>query len=154
MKFPTLKTLLGGMALMTGLTAGAQGLEGVIVEEYHTITQADADFINAQSPTYAMPVGAKVYRVYIDMAPNYRFLNVVASADNSNPVNFQTTTTFWNTTDMAGGSADFSPAQTRNLPRGLRWWFQREHPTSRCAAFGGQQWERNPVQQLPRLHGC
>ncbi|MFN6115581.1 MAG: immunoglobulin domain-containing protein, partial [Flavobacteriales bacterium] len=145
MKFPTLKTLLGGMALMTGLTAGAQGLEGVIVEEYHTITQADADFINAQSPTYAMPVGAKVYRVYIDMAPNYRFLNVVASADNSNPVNFQTTTTFWNTTDMAGGSADFSPAQTRNLPRGLAFdSYITIHTTGKsgstvlaCTAFGG-----------------
>ncbi|HRO97932.1 MAG TPA: hypothetical protein PLN54_00690, partial [Flavobacteriales bacterium] len=145
MKFPNFRTLLAGTALLGGLTAGAQGLEGVIVEEYHTITQEDADFINGQGGAYEIPVGAKVYRVYVDMAPNYRFLNVFGSVDNSNPVNFQTTTTFWNSTDIAGSSADYSPDSTRNLPRGVAFdSYITIHTTGKagstvlaCTAYGG-----------------
>jgi hypothetical protein len=145
MKYPNFRNLLAGAALMGGLTAGAQGLEGVIVEEYHTITQGDADFINAQGGDFEIPVGAKVYRVYVDMAPNYRFLNVFASPNNSNPVNIQTTTTFWNAVNMTGASADFTPGLTRNLMRGVAFdSYITVHTTGKsgstvqaCTSFGG-----------------
>jgi len=116
MKFPSITSLLAGFALLGGLTAQAQGLEGIIVEEYHTVTQQDADAYTNDfgGGSYPLVAGMKVYRVYVDMAPNYRFLNVFGSVDNSNPVNFQTTTTFWND-DNYGSEV---PAQTRRFDEG------------------------------------
>ena len=118
MKTNFFRTLLAGTALIGGLTASAQGLQGIIVEEYHTVTQEDADFINGFGGDYAINPGSKVYRIYVDMAPNYRFLNVFGSVDNSNPVNIQTSTTFWNSAGLTGASADFGPGQSRRLAGG------------------------------------
>ena len=89
------KALLLCTVALGPLAASAQGLENIIVEEYHTITQADVDYL-AGAPT-SPPVGAKVYRVFVDMAPNYKFLTVTGGATSQgNPLDFSTTTTFWN----------------------------------------------------------
>ncbi|MEZ4757508.1 MAG: T9SS type A sorting domain-containing protein [Flavobacteriales bacterium] len=117
------RTLLAGTALIGGIAASAQGLEGIIVEEYHTVTAADADAYNNDfgGGSYPLVAGMKVYRVYVDMAPNYRFLNVFASPETTpgsgvspNPVTFQTTTSFWND-DNFGGEV---PVQTRRMDEG------------------------------------
>jgi hypothetical protein len=117
------RTLLAGTALIGGLVASAQGLEGIIVEEYHTVTTADAEAYNNDfgGGSFPLVAGMKVYRVYVDMAPDYRFLNVFASPETTpgsgvspNPVVIQTTSTFWND-DNFGGEV---PVQTRRMDEG------------------------------------
>ena len=93
-----------GAALLAGsLAANAQGLEGIIVEDYYTISAADADYLNnTVGATYPINAGAKVYRIYVDMAPNYKLNTVngsplpIGGGPSPNPLDFTTTTTFWN----------------------------------------------------------
>ena len=114
------KFILGCTLALGGLTAGAQGLEGIVVEEFHTVTQADADYINNDlgNSSFSLAPGSKVYRVYVDMAPNYRLLTVGGSVpDDGNGVHaldFSTTTTFWNDDNFG---SEF-PAQTRRASTG------------------------------------
>jgi len=117
------KQLLACSALFLGATAAqAQGLQGVIVEEFHTVTQADADVINNDiaGSSFAITPGSKVYRVYVDMAPNYRLSSVFGSAIpqggsvSPNPLSISTTTTFWND-DNFGSEV---PGQTRRIDEG------------------------------------
>jgi hypothetical protein len=115
MKKSICTTLLSAGLVLTGLSTKAQGLEGVIVEEFHTITQADADLLNNDLGNSSFPIvaGSKVYRVYVDMAPNYRFLQVY-STNAGNAADFSTTTTFWNDDNFG---SEF-PAQTRRASTG------------------------------------
>ncbi len=115
MKKSICTTLLSAGLVLTGLSTKAQGLQGVIVEEFHTVTQADADFLNLDlgNSTFPIVAGSKVYRVYVDMAPNYRFLQVF-SVNAGNAADFSTTTTFWND-DNFGSEI---PAQTRRASTG------------------------------------
>lgn len=119
----TFKQLLACSALLLGATAAqAQGLEGVIVEEFHTITQADADVINDDiaGSSFAITPGTKVYRIYVDMAPGYKVASVFGSpiplggTVSPNPLNISTTTTFWND-DNFGSEV---PGQTRRVDEG------------------------------------
>ena len=115
MKKSICTTLLSAGLVLTGLSTKAQGLEGVIVEEFHTITQADADLLNNDLGNSSFPIvaGSKVYRVYVDMAPNYRFLQVY-STNAGNAADFSTTTAFWNDDNFG---SEF-PAQTRRASTG------------------------------------
>ncbi len=110
-----LKNLLCSAALLLGATAAtAQGLQNIIVEEFHTVTQADADAYNNDHGAGSFPLvaGMKTYRVYVDMAPNYRLTSVFATPNS--PLSVNTTTTFWN--DDNWGSE--GPGQTRRLDEG------------------------------------
>jgi hypothetical protein len=113
-------TFLSGVSLaLLGLTAKAQGLEGIIVENYYTITAADAAFIN---PNVSTPItaGTKVYRIYVDMLPNYELNTIngsplpVGGGVSPNPLDFTTTTAFWND-DNFGTEI---PPQTARLDEG------------------------------------
>jgi hypothetical protein len=104
-------------ALLLSAAGGAQaqlGLQDVIVEEYHTITAADAAVYNnsANAGSYELAAGMKVYRVYIDLEPNWRLASVFAIPES--PLAIRTTTEFWN--DDSWGS-EF-PAQTRRFDEG------------------------------------
>lgn len=110
-----LKNLLCSAALLLGATAAtAQGLQNIIVEEFHTVTQADADAYNNDHGAGSFPLvaGMKTYRVYVDMAPNYRLTSVFATPNS--PLSVNTTTTFWN--DDNWGSE--GPGQTCRLDEG------------------------------------
>ncbi len=80
----------------------AQGLEGIIVEDYYTISAADATYINGGSISTPIAAGTKVYRIYVDMAPNYKLNTINGSplpqggGPSPNPLDFTTTTNFWN----------------------------------------------------------
>ena len=80
----------------------AQGLEGIIVEDYYTISGADATFINGGAISTPITAGTKVYRVYVDMAPNYKLNTINGSplppggGPSPNPLDITTTTAFWN----------------------------------------------------------
>ena len=103
MKNNICKLLAGAALALTGFTAKAQGLQGIIVEDYYTISAADANYLNnTVGATYPINVGTKVYRIYVDMLPGYKLNTVNGSplpqggGPSPNPLDFTTTTTFWN----------------------------------------------------------
>ena len=93
--------LLACSALLAG-NLNAQGLQGIIVEDYYTITAADATFINGGVISTPITAGTKVYRIYVDMAPGYKLNTINGSplpqggGPSPNPLDFTTTTSFWN----------------------------------------------------------
>ena len=99
---PFLPLLLVVVGLSTSQQLEAQGLEGIIVEDYYTISAADATYINGGAISTPITAGTKVYRIYVDMAPNYKLNTVNGSplpqggGPSPNPLDFSTTTSFWN----------------------------------------------------------
>lgn len=80
--------------MMAGTAASAQGLEGIIVERYYQANAADAAYTSGQGYTYPLNAGAVTYRVYVDMAAGYKFVQMFGTS--TQPLNFSTTTTFYN----------------------------------------------------------
>ncbi len=76
--------------------AGAQGLEDVVVEKYYVANASDA----ADPDAGDLAVGTVTYRIYIDMAPDYKLETVFGS--NNNPLFIETTTEFFNNEDRGG----------------------------------------------------
>ena len=76
--------------------AGAQGLEDVIVEKYYVANASDA----ADPDAGDLAVGTVTYRIYIDMAPDYKLETVFGSSNN--PLSIETTTEFFNNEDRGG----------------------------------------------------
>jgi hypothetical protein len=76
--------------------AGAQGLEDVIVEKYYVANASDA----ADPDAGDLAVGTVTYRIYIDMAADYKLETVFGSSNN--PLSIITTTEFFNNEDRGG----------------------------------------------------
>ena len=99
-RFRSLSCLI--LFAILGGSIHAQGLEGIIVEDYYTISAADATYINGGTISTPITAGTKVYRVYVDMAPNYKLNTIngsplpVGGGPSPNPLDFTTTTSFWN----------------------------------------------------------
>ena len=72
--------------------ARAQGLEGIMVEKYYQSNAADAQYTVNQGYSVPLPQGAVTYRVFIDMAPGYKFVQMFGTS--SQHLNFSTTTFF------------------------------------------------------------
>ena len=107
------KLVLGAGLVLLGATAQAQGLQGVAVEQYATVSAADAAYYNGLgSGTYQLTAGMKVYRIYIDMAPGYKLNSVFGSA--ANVLDITSTTPFFND-DAFGGQY---PPQTSRFDEG------------------------------------
>jgi hypothetical protein len=94
-KFTFLITLVAAFSF-----AKSQGLEAVVVEKYYSSNAADS--INADNNGAITPlhVGSITYRVFIDMAPGYKYIqlfgNQDASANVLHPLVIKTTTNFYN----------------------------------------------------------
>ncbi len=73
----------------------AQGLEGIVVEKYYQANSADVA-AHATNGTVTAPLisGATVYRVYANLATNYKLTNVWGDA--THPLTVTTTTKFFN----------------------------------------------------------
>ena len=98
----TKKIILGlGIALLGSFAAKAQGLQGIIVEKYYQTDANDAANALAQSAASALNVGSTVYRVYVAMAPGYKYNLAFGNANHD--WKFTTTTNFYN--DPNNGSA-------------------------------------------------
>jgi hypothetical protein len=88
------------LSLVKAQLVNGQGLEGVIVEKYYLSNAADS--INAANNGAVSPlrVGSITYRVYIDMAPGWKFINLFGSSDPQgnllHPFIIKTTTDFYN----------------------------------------------------------
>ncbi|MBP7516063.1 MAG: hypothetical protein KA791_16060, partial [Flavobacteriales bacterium] len=126
------RTVLAATLVLGGVMTKAQGLQGIIVEDYYTITAADKTYIDGLGGD-PINVGTKVYRIYVDMAPNYKLNTVFGSptGGSNNPLNISTTTSFWN--DINNGTE--VPAQTRFLDEGAA--FDTYITIGRTGASGG-----------------
>lgn len=81
--------------MMAGIaSAQAQGLEGIIVERYYQANAADAAYTVSQGYSIPLTEGAVTYRVYVDMAAGYKFVQMFGNA--SKNLTFGTTTAFYN----------------------------------------------------------
>jgi hypothetical protein len=132
MKKNFIRTLCAAALAFGGYAVHAQGLQGIIVEDYYTITAADKTYIDGLGGD-PINVGTKVYRIYVDMAPNYK-LNTVFGSPNggsANPLSISTTSSFWN--DINNGTE--VPAQTRFLDEGAA--FDTYITIGRTGASGG-----------------
>ncbi|HEY0977221.1 MAG TPA: hypothetical protein VGE21_07100, partial [Flavobacteriales bacterium] len=143
------RSILGCSLALMGATAQAQGLENIIVEEYYTITQADADYYNNEvGGTYPLVAGMKCYRIFVDMAPGYRFLTAFGDpapqggGASLNPLDFTTTTTFWNDDNYG----DYIPTQTRRLDEGSA--FDSYLTVGRTGTSGGAAGCGSNLEQL------
>ncbi len=88
------KYILGLGLMMAGTAASAQGLEGIIVERYYQANAADAQYTTDQGYSIPLTSGAVTYRVYVDMAAGYKFVQMFGTPTQN--LNFSTTTSFYN----------------------------------------------------------
>ena len=86
--------LLAFLAVFTAQVAKGQGLEGIIVERFYISDAADEANSIAQGAVAPLPVGSVTYRVYVDMAPGYKYSQIYGSETHNLIVN--TTTSFYN----------------------------------------------------------
>jgi hypothetical protein len=74
----------------------SQGLEGIVVEKYYIANAADVAGAPSGAST-ALTTSTVVYRVYVDMAANYKFNQLFGNS--TNPMTVNTTTAFYNDPD-------------------------------------------------------
>lgn len=95
-------TLFAALSLSLSLSKAqlGNGLEGVIVEKYYLSNAADsanADNNGAVSPLH---IGSTTYRVFIDMAPGWKFVTLFGNSDAQgnvlHPLIIRTSTEFYN----------------------------------------------------------
>ncbi len=99
-----LKKYILGLGMMAGITsAQAQGLEGIIVERYYQANAADAAYTVSNGYSIPLTEGAVTYRVYVDMAAGYKFVQMFGNA--SKNLTFGTTTSFYNDENYDSQSA-------------------------------------------------
>jgi len=72
----------------------AQGLEGIMVEKYYQANAADAQYTVDQGYSVPLPAGAVTYRIFVDMAPGYKFVQMFGTSAQN--LNFGTSTFFYN----------------------------------------------------------
>lgn len=72
----------------------SQGLENVMVERYYISDAADEANAIDQGAVSPLPVGTVAYRIYVDMAPGYKFSQLFGNAEH--PLTVNTTTSFYN----------------------------------------------------------
>ena len=89
--------------IATSSFINAQGLQGVIVEKYYQTNAADATYALNNGASTTLTPGSTVYRVYLDMAPGYKFVQIFGITDNNpvppvvlHPLVIKTTTDFYN----------------------------------------------------------
>lgn len=80
--------------LVSNEFSAQQGLEGIVVEKYYVSDAADS--INAvdQLAPYALKTGSVTYRIYADLLPGYKVIQMFGLP--TNPLKFNTSTAFFN----------------------------------------------------------
>ena len=71
-----------------------QGLEGIVVEKYYVSDAADSVNALDQLAPYALKTGSVTYRIYADILPGYKVLQMFGLP--THPLKFNTTTAFFN----------------------------------------------------------
>ena len=93
--------------LLASLTLGSiyvnaqgQGLEGIVVEKYYQTDALDSTNAADNGSSTVLRTGSIAYRVFVDMAPGFKFITMFGQSDlSNNPVHpwvIKTTTDFFN----------------------------------------------------------
>jgi len=89
------KSLLFISALLTTTLAFSQaGLEGIVVEKYYVSDAADSIDAAENGAVYPLYVGSVTYRVYANLLPGYKVVQMFGNAGHT--LNVHTTTAFYN----------------------------------------------------------
>lgn len=91
MKILLLTSFFNFLAL---ITYSQVGLEGIIVEKYYISNEEDSLDADENFATYPLHIGSVTYRVYADLLPGYKVIQMFGSQNN--PLDIQTTTAFYN----------------------------------------------------------
>jgi hypothetical protein len=86
-------TLVVGLLIFSPI-AKSQGFEGIVVEKYYVSDLADSTNAADNFSITPLKVGSVTYRVFLDMAPDYRFLSLFGNSNHDFSIN--TTTNFYN----------------------------------------------------------
>ena len=109
-------TLFLGL-LIGSSVANAQGLENIIVEKYYVSNAADSI-----GSVGILPKGSVTYRIFVDMAPRYRFIAIEGNANHE--LRVATTTSFYNHTTKGQKTGDkISSSDLGNKTLALDSWF-------------------------------
>jgi hypothetical protein len=87
-------TLTLGLFLMLNNLNAQKGLERVIVERYYIADEKDSIDASNNGAVSPLRVGAITYRVFADLAPGYKFIQMYGDENHDFKVN--TTTSFYN----------------------------------------------------------
>lgn len=89
------KGLLFISALLASTFAFSQvGLEGIVVEKYYVSDAADSTDAGDNGAMYPLHVGSVTYRVYANLLPGYKVIQLFGSPQHT--MNVNTTTAFYN----------------------------------------------------------
>ncbi len=101
-------TLIVGLLIISPI-AKSQGLEGIVVEKYYVSDELDSANAADNGAVSELHKGSITYRVFVDMATDYRFLNLYGNANHDFKIN--SSTNFYN--DPNNGSV-FPQASVTN----------------------------------------
>jgi hypothetical protein len=82
------------LALIQFRAQSQVGLEGIVVEKYYVSDLADSLNADENFATYPLHVGSVTYRVYADLLPDYKVIQMFGSQ--THPLTISTTTSFFN----------------------------------------------------------
>jgi hypothetical protein len=80
--------------LVSNQFCAQQGLEGIVVEKYYVSDAADSMNAVDQLAPYALKTGSVTYRIYANLLPGYKVIQMFGLVDH--PLKFNTTTAFFN----------------------------------------------------------
>lgn len=120
----SIKKILSSLGLVCmGVFAHAQGLENVVVEKYYV-----SDANDAAGSEGVLPVGSVTYRIFLDLAPGYKFQALYGSPVSPNTgfheLKLNTTTSFFNNEDRGATTPNgISVTNVRRNTVMLDSWF-------------------------------
>ena len=108
--------------VFASLYSQAQGLDTIIVEKYYQANAADVATATAQGAIVPLTVNSVTYRVYADLAPGYKLLQVWGNSNHT--LNISTTTAFFNDPDngVPSGPQSLTLAKTKTRTTLLDSW--------------------------------
>ncbi len=105
---------LAVLGIMSISNSSAQnGLEGVVVEKYYVSDAADSTDASDNGAVYPLNVGSVTYRVYANLLPGYKVIQMYGSP--THPLNISTTTSFYN--DPNYGVSVYSGTSVNNTKK-------------------------------------
>ncbi|MEI6576417.1 MAG: Ig-like domain-containing protein [Bacteroidota bacterium] len=98
--------ILNILMLLPFINGHAQGLDSIIVERYYLSNTADSN-----GSIGNLPAGSITYRIFVDMAPAYKFQAAYGNANHE--LRLATTTSFFNNEDRGAVTPTYTKPQAR-----------------------------------------
>jgi hypothetical protein len=115
-------TLTLGLFLMMNNFYAQKGLEKIIVEKYYVSDEKDSINASNQGAVAPLRIGSVTYRVYADLAPGYKFIQMYGDQNHDFIVN--TSTNFYNDPNYGGVTPEgMSVANAKKNTALIDSWF-------------------------------